>query len=112
MQWGGASGVFGVHHRLGAGGAGEAKKARELMKKLFEIIGDFQAIPMWLASFTPASHAGSAPVCSILAGEHEFERWLWRGEHEFERSEFARREERVGARSVDALGNGLLRRLV
>ena len=34
------------------------------------------------------------------------------GEHEFERSEFARREERVGARSVDALGNGLLRRLV
>ena len=34
------------------------------------------------------------------------------GEHEFERSEFARREERVGARSVDALGNVLLRRLV
>ena len=34
------------------------------------------------------------------------------GEHEFERSEFARREERVGARSVDALGNDLLRRLV
>ena len=78
MQWGGASGVFGVHHRLSAEGAGEAKKARELMKKLFEIIGDFQAIPMWLASFTPASHAGSAPVCSILAGEHEFERWLSR----------------------------------
>ena len=38
MQWGGASGVFGVHHRLSAEGAGEAKKARELMKKLFEII--------------------------------------------------------------------------
>ena len=51
MQWGGASGVFGVHHRLSAEGAGEAKKARELMKKLFEIIWDFQAIPMWLASF-------------------------------------------------------------
>ena len=52
MQWGGASGVFGVHHRLSAEGAGEAKKARELMKKLFEIIGNFQAIPLWLARLT------------------------------------------------------------
>ena len=51
MQWGGASGVFGVHHRLSAEGAGEAKKARELMKKFFEMIIGFKAIPMWLASF-------------------------------------------------------------